>query len=406
MGARDTAMTLLQEAGRLLPALTKLRRHLHAHPELGFEEYATAALVAARLRRLGLRVRSHVGRTGVVAVLQGASRGPTLAFRACMDALPVTEPRHAPYASRSPGRAHACGHDAQVAILLGAVALLAPRASMLRGRVALIFQPAEELDAGARAMLADGLLQNPRLDAMVGFHGQPELPLGRVGVSPGPVMAAIDTFRLTIEGRGGHGALPHQTADPIVAAAAAVVGLQTVVSRGVDPREAAVVTVGCLRAGETSNVIPPRAELAGTVRALRPAVRRCVEARLRQVVERTCAALGTRARLDYRAMLPPLVNDPRWAARLRQAAAAVLGPRAVVTAAPSMGGDDFSHYLAHVPGCYVWLGERASGRPVRPWHHPAYDVDDRVIPIGAAVLAQVALDFLGDGGPAPRARPR
>lgn len=405
MGGPRSA-TLLQEARQLLPDLTRLRRHLHAHPELGFEEHETAALVAARLRRLGLRVRPHVGRTGVVAVLPGSRRGPTLALRATMDALPVTELRRVAYASRYPGRAHACGHDAQVAVLLGAAALLAPRAGILRGRVALIFQPAEEIDAGAQAMLADGLLKELAMEAIVGFHGQPELPLGQVGVRPGPVMAAIDTFRLIIEGQGGHGALPHQAADPIVAAASAILGLQTVVSRGVDPREAAVVTVGRVRAGETSNVIPPQAELAGTVRALRPTVRRRLEGRVRQVVERSCAALGTRARLDYHAMLPPLVNDPRWAARLRQAAAAVLGPRAVVAPTPSMGGDDFSHYLEHVPGCYAWLGERVPGRPMRPWHHPAYDVDDRVIPIGAAVLARVALDFLGDGGPAARARPR
>ncbi len=388
-----------------LPDLVAVRRDLHRHPELSGREERTAGLVAGRLRDLGLEVRTGVGGTGVLGVLRGSRPGPCVALRADMDALPIQEETGAPYASLVPGVMHACGHDAHTTCLLGAATLLAGRRDHLAGSVKFLFQPAEEDDRGAKAMLAAGALEDPAPTAICGLHTFPRLPAGQVGVTAGPLMAGIDTLAITVRGAAGHAAEPHRGVDAILAAAASVVGLQHIVSRRLDPQEPAVVTIGTFHAGLAPNILAPVAELRGTVRWMRPESRDRLPALIRETVTALCRAHGAEAEVRYERTLPPVINDAGVADRVRRAAARLLGADAVHPAEPTMGGDDFALYLEQVPGCYVWLG---TGDPARgatyDWHDPRYDIDERALAVGSALLAEVALELLGGEGGAAGAQ--
>ncbi len=388
-------MTTLAVPPALLADTIAVRRDLHAHPELAFQEHRTAGIVAARLRALGLDVHTGIGGTGVVGLLEGAQPGPTIMLRADMDALPMAEENDVPYVSQNPGVTHACGHDAHVAMLLGAAAVLRERAAELHGRVAFVFQPAEEGGGGARAMLADGLIARFAIERAYGLHITSELPSGTLGLRPGPLMASVDSFDLVVEGIGGHGAMPHRAVDPIVVAADLVGALQRVVSREIDPLEPTVLTIGAISGGTTYNVIPPRVALKGTVRTFTDATRQTLEGRVRHIAQHTCAAAHATCSLQWHPSYPVTVNDPRQAAFVRAALAAALGDERVLEIEPVMGSEDFSYFANAVPACFVFLGG-ADERHRFPNHHPAFDIDEAAL--AAGIEAHVAL-ALAAGAP-------
>lgn len=386
------AKSLLQEAQGISRRIVDLRRSIHRNPELSFEERETARLVAGTLAELAWTCREGVGGTGVVATLQGVGPGRTVALRADMDALPVDEETGLSFASRNPGVMHACGHDAHVACVLGAAMLLAGRRDSFAGRVKLIFQPAEEVDLGAKAVIRDGGLADPVPEAIFGVHCNPEIPVGKVGLRSGPLMAAIDNFSLAVLGRGGHGAYPHQCRDAVVAACALVMNLQTLASRRVDPLKPAVISVGSFHAGQANNIIAARAELEGTVRCLDPDVHAELPAAVERICRNTALTFGVEASLDYERMLPPLVNAPEMTAMVGGAVQALLGRGCLVDIAPSMGGDDFAIYLEKVPGAYVHLGVKPpEQQDVVGLHNGSFDIDEACLPLGAALLAHLAL---------------
>jgi hippurate hydrolase len=367
-----------------------IRRDLHAHPELGFEEHRTAALVAGRLRDLGLEVHTGIGGTGVVALLTGARPGPTVMLRADMDALPMPEENDVPYRSTVPGVTHACGHDAHVAMLLGAAAVLRARTGELAGRIAFVFQPAEEGGGGALAMLRDGLVGRFEIARAYGLHVSTVLPSGVFGTRPGPLMAAVDQFDLTVEGRGGHGAMPHLSVDPVVVAAEVVGALQRIVSREVDPVEPAVVTIGAINGGTTYNVIPPRVALKGTVRTFSEATRDGMEARIRRIAEHTCAGAGAACVLDWHPAYPVTVNDPAEAAFVQATFARTFGGARSIETPPIMGSEDFSYFAQEVPAAFAFLGGGDAAHAF-PNHHPAFDIDEGALAAGIAAHVALAL---------------
>lgn len=388
-GGYDLNGIFAEEARGLADELVKLRREFHMHPEIGFGELKTAEKAAAYLESLGYEVRRGVGRTGVVAVLKGATEGPTVALRADMDALPIQEQTEAPYASRNPGVMHACGHDAHVTCALGAARLLAAHRRELQGSVKVMIQPAEEIVGGAREMIAEGVLEDPHVDMIFGLHCEPQVPVGKVAVSAGPLMAAADLFSITVTGQGGHGAAPHLSRDPVVAAASIIMNLQTLVSRVKDPQQPAVLSVCSIHGGTAHNIIPEKIELSGTVRTFDRFLRDTIEQRMDRMIQLTAESLGVQAALTYKRGVSPVINDGRAAEIAAGAAKAVAGADAVVPAAATMGGEDFSLFLDHVPGCFMWLGVGNPGRGItHPWHSPCFDIDESALPIGAGVLAE------------------
>lgn len=387
----DPSRRLRDSSRALAPALIALRRDLHAHPELAFEERRTAGLVAAELGRLGIPHRTGVGRTGVLGMIEGGLPGPTLAIRADMDALPIQEETGLPFASAVPGKMHACGHDIHTVTLLGVAALLQEMAPQLAGRVALVFQPAEETLEGAAAMIADGAAEG--LDMALGFHNHPDMPVGSLGFVRGACLAAADRFDLVLRGRSGHAAHPYAAVDPIVAAAHFVTQAQTVVSREVRPLHPAVVTIGQSAGGTTYNIIPERVHLKGSVRTLHPAARDTAEAALRRLAEGIATGLRVTASMEYQRMVPPLVNDDRVLELAVAALAAQFGEAALLEGEPSMGSEDFSAFAERVPAFQLRIGAGAPGRADR-LHNADYQPDEACIPNGVEALSRIALDLL------------
>jgi len=381
---------MLEEARALAGRITAIRRDIHRHPELGFAVQRTAALAAQALAGLGARVRTGVGKTGVVADL-GPETGPIVALRADLDALPVQEASRAEYASCVPGRMHACGHDAHVACLIGAATLLARRD--LPATLRFLFQPCEEAEdeegvGGALRMVQDGAMDG--VSAVLGIHVDGELPTGRVGLEPGWANAAADTFRARLLGTGGHGAHPDRLVDPLWIAAQVLPALYAIPSRRVDPLRPCVLSLGVLRAGEAANVIPAEVCLEGTLRSFDPATRERLDAALEQALG-LARALGGDYRLEIVRGCPPLRNDPALAARVAELATAMLGPDAVAAPEQSMGADDFAYLADRAPGLMIRLGAVPPGEPPRKLHAPDFDIDEAALPIGAALLAQAAL---------------
>ncbi len=386
-------MDYVAEAKEIERDLIAWRRDLHRHPELGFAEVRTAGIIAHHLSELGLKVQTGVGRTGVVGLLEGRQPGSVVMLRFDMDALPITEENATDYVSQTPGVMHACGHDGHVAIGLGVATLLARHRSELSGSVKFVFQPAEEGMGGAVEMIKDGALQNPRPDVTLGLHIFNQLPLGLVAAGEGPVMAAAERFHCTVTGRGGHGAMPHQTVDAVVVAAQIVTVLQTVVSRNVDPAEPAVVSVGSLHAGSAFNIIAEQAELWGTIRTFDEAARQMVLRRVREVVEGTAHMLGASAQLGIEELTVAVVNDVAVSARVREAAARVVGAEHVSAQQRWMASEDMSYFLREVGGCFFFLGS-ARHPSEFPHHNPRFDFDEGVLPQGVAVLCETVASYL------------
>jgi amidohydrolase len=390
MRINDPERRIRELAERITPALVAIRRDIHAHPELAFEEVRTAGIVAAELARLGIPHRTGVGGTGVIGTIEGGRPGPTLAIRADMDALPIHEETGLDFASQVAGKMHACGHDIHTATLLGVAALLRDMAPMLAGRVRLVFQPAEEVLQGAAAMIADGATEG--VDLALGFHNQPDLPVGRFGFARGACLAASDRFDLVVRGKSGHAAHPYAAIDPIVAASSFVAQAQTVVSREIKPLHPAVVTIGQFTGGTTYNIIPERVHLKGTVRTLHEAARVTAEAAIRRLAAGLETAMRVECALDYQRLVPPLVNDDRVLGPVLAAVAAQFG-EVTDEGEASMGSEDFSEFAARAPAFHLRIGSGAPGRDDR-LHNAQYQPDEACIGNGVQALTRAALELL------------
>ena len=379
-----------------LQELIEVRRDLHAHPETAFQEVRTSGFVAARLRAMGLEARTGVGKTGVLATVQGSQSGRTVLLRADMDALPIQEENDVPYRSTIPGAMHACGHDCHTSMLLGVGQKLIQERASWPGTVKLVFQPAEEQGGGADAMIADGVLKSPTPDAAFGLHVWQDLDLGKVGVTSGPMMAAVDEFTITITGKGAHAAQPHLGVDPVLCAAHMVTALQAIASRETDPFRDVVVSVTQVHAGTAFNIIPPHATLNGTVRLFDTALWEELPDRFQRIVRGIAAAFDCRVELEYQRHNRPTINDPHMAALARAVAVDVVGEENVVDDLRTMGGEDFSAFLAEVPGCFIAIGSRNAAKGlIHGHHHPRFDVDEGCLRIGAEILLRTARRFLG-----------
>lgn len=372
-----------------------IRRQIHAQPELGFEVGVTSKLVATLLAEWGYEVHTGIGRSGVVGQLKRGSGTRRLGIRADMDALPIVEATGLPYASREPGKMHACGHDGHTAILLAAAKAIADKPDF-DGTLNLIFQPDEENLCGARAMIEDGLFERFPCDAIFALHNMPGVPAGSFRVLPGPVSLSSDVADVTVRGVGGHGAMPHRARDPIAAAAAIVTALQTVVARNVAPDDTAVVSVGFIRGGATHNVIPETVTLGLNVRAARPDTRTLVEQRIREIVALTAQAHGVEAEIDYRQLTPPMVNTEAETLLAQRVCTELVGADNVVTQAPKglNGSEDFAWMLNAVPGCYLILGNGEGEFGGCMVHNPGYDFNDAVLPLGAAAWVRLVQTYL------------
>lgn len=386
---------VLLAANEIAPSVIADRRAIHQEPELAYREQKTAALVARRLRELGLEVRTGVAETGVIGVLRGAQAGKTVLLRADMDALPIQEDSDLPYASRHPGVMHACGHDAHTAILLGVARLLAGRRDQQRGSVKFMFQPAEEGGAGAKRMIDEGLMESPVVDAAFALHVAADREVGKVALRAGPATAASDRFTIVVRGKGGHAARPQSTVDPIVVAAYIVTALQTLVSREVSPAQQAVVTVGSLTAGTAANIIPDTATIDGTVRTYNADVQAHMQVRIGELSRGLASGMRATAEVDYRVGYPSLVNDPEMVTLVRDAVAETLGPDAAGEREPVMGGEDFSYVLERVPGAMFFLGIRdPSWKTAGSLHTASFALSEDALPIGVAALTATALRYL------------
>ncbi|MGO4393327.1 M20 aminoacylase family protein [Variovorax sp. M-6] len=377
--------------------MVALRHHLHAHPELAFEEFATSDLVAARLAEWGYAVDRGLGGTGVVGSLRVGKGSRVLGLRADMDALPIHEETGLPYASKAQGKMHACGHDGHTAILLAAAQHLAKERGF-DGTLHLIFQPAEEGLGGGRKMIEDGLFERFPCDAIFALHNMPGYPVGSFGFMGGPFMASSDSVTITVKGRGGHGSAPHLAADPVVAAAHIVLALQTIVSRNVDPREMAVISVGAIHGGDAPNVIPGSVLMRLTVRAYRPEIRAMLRERITQLVQAQAATLGVQAEVDYHWRYPALVNDVASTEFARQVAVDWLGEEGLIPGLqPLTGSEDFSFMLEQCPGSYLIVGNgvgETHGSGGCMVHNPGYDFNDACLPIASTYWVKLAQRFL------------
>jgi len=395
-------ISFLADAQALADELTAIRRDLHMHPELGFQEFRTAGIVAEQLNELGYEVITGVGQTGVVGLLQGGLPGErTVLLRFDMDALPIEEANDVPYRSQTPGVMHACGHDAHVAVGLGVAKLLAKHQAALPGTIKLMFQPAEEGVGGAIAMIKDGVLDRigPPADRAIGLHVSSMHPLGTAAMRTGPMMAAAAALTITVHGHGGHGAMPHDTVDAVVVAAQIIVALQTIVARNVDPDATGVVTIGSITAGNAGNVIAETATMRGTIRSFTPEVKAILRRRVPEVAMGIAAALGATAEVEITDGVDATVNAEAPTQVMQEAVASVLGADNIDMNFRTTGGEDFSAVLARVPGNFFFLGARNEELGfVAPHHNPRFDIDERCLPQGVAILCDAAQQILAGKG--------
>jgi amidohydrolase len=380
-------MTALEQAQHLFDQLVTWRRDFHMHPELGCEEHRSSDTIAGILRGLGFAVHQGMAKTGVVGLLRNGE-GPVIMTRVDMDALPIQEENDVPYASKIPGCMHACGHDAHMAMGLGIATLMAKHRNTWKGTLKMIFQPGEEGMNGAEIMVRQGVLENPRPDAILAIHIWNYLPLGTIAATNGPVMAAAESWHATIIGKGGHAAQPHKTIDPVVIAAMTVNNLQTIVSRNVGGRETVVVTVGSLNAGDAFNVIPPTAELKGTIRTYAPHVRETVIKRLTEIVHGTASMMGAEAKLEWMPNTPAVINDKKITGLVQTAVQDLFGVDALETEERTMSGEDAAFFLQEVPGSYLFIGSAPIGAKGIAHHNPHFDIEEQALVNGVAVVVE------------------
>ncbi len=387
--------SLYRDAQEIFEYTRGLRRDFHRYPELGFQEVRTAGIVGRELRQLGLEVTTGIARTGVVGLLEGGKPGPVLLLRFDMDALPIREETGAEYASTHPGVMHACGHDGHTAVGLTVARLLRKYQAELPGTLKFVFQPAEEGLGGAEGMIAEGVLENPAPARTLSLHLWNHQPVGWLGISSGPELAAAEYFKVRVTGKGGHGALPHEAVDPVLAAAQIVTALQGIVARNVSPLESAVVSVTTVHGGEAFNIIPPAVELQGTIRTFQPAVRARVLERFEQVNRGVGGAMGCAVEVAVQRLTPAVINEAETARRVRQAAAQVLPGHVIDENFLTMGSDDMAFMMERVPGCYFFVGSANPGKGLdAAHHHPRFDFDEQALPQAAALMAGAVVKIL------------
>lgn len=375
--------------------LIGIRREIHMYPELGFEEVKTSRLISEWLERFGLEVQKGVAGTGVIGLLRGKSQGKTVAIRADMDALPIEELNEVPYASKIKGKMHACGHDAHVTILLGVARIFSSLRDQIKGNIKWIFQPAEEGGGGGKRMVEEGVLENPRVDAIFGAHVFPQIEIGKVGICKGKALASADRFIIKLIGQSGHAASPHLAKDPILAAGHLITQIHSIVSREVDPLESAVITIGKVSGGTAFNIIPDEVELLGTVRALSPEIQEKMKKRIEEVVRGVTQAFGMRYDFEYEYGYPVLINEPEMIQLVASACAKGIGEENIVEVPPSMGAEDFAFYLEKVPGAFFRLGIRNESKGVvHPYHNSRFDIDEDVLPFGVEMFIRIVDRFL------------
>ena len=388
-------INFLQEAQAEFAYTRSLRRDFHRYPELGFQEYRTAEIVARELTTLGLEVSTGIAETGVVALIEGASSGPVLLLRFDMDALPVQEETGAEYASENSGIMHACGHDGHTAIGLTVARILQRHYQELAGTVKLVFQPAEEGLGGAERMVAEGVLDNPRPDSSLALHLWNELPIGTLAFTPGPFMAASETFKIILTGRGGHGAMPHTTRDPISAAAQILNGIQTIISRELNPLDSAVISVTSIHGGHTFNVIPSQVEMEGTIRTFKPEVRLNVLQRFQELVVGIASVFGCEAEVRIKAITPAVINDPALTKLASEVAHSIFPDHNILNNYQNMVSEDMAFLMQDLPGSYFFVGsQNASLGFNASHHHPRFDFDEQALIHASALMAGIAATIL------------
>lgn len=388
----------LAEAKDIFPYTQKLRRDFHAHPELGFEEVRTAGIVAEELRKLGIEVTTGVARTGVIGIIEGNGPGPVVLLRFDMDALPIVEETGASYASQTTGVMHACGHDGHTAVGLSVAQILNKHKNDWAGTVKLVFQPAEEGLGGAREMVKDGVLENPRPDYSMGMHVWNDRPFGEIAVTSGPMMAAAEMFSIHLSGKGAHGASPHLGLDPIVAAGQIITALQTIVARNVDPLETAVVSITAVNGGTAFNIIPPAVEMKGTIRTYLPEVREMVLRRTEEIVYGIAEAMGCQAEIVIEDVTPAVINDAKLSALVNQVRAELLPESVDISGLRTMGSEDMAYLMDDIPGCYFFVGSKNEAEElVFGHHHPKFDFDERALESGVALITAAAFKVLNGG---------
>lgn len=384
-----------EQSEKLFDWLVEIRRDLHAHPEVGLQEVRTSAKIAQHLRELGLEVKTGIGTTGVVGLLRGASPGRTIAIRADMDALPITEETGLPFASQNKGVMHACGHDGHVAMALGAARILSGLRQHIRGNVKFIMQPAEENYGGAKDLVNEGVLDDPKVDAIIALHLDSHEPCGKLVIKPGPMGASVDAFMISINGKGGHSSEPQDCVDPIHVAAHVIIALQTMISRTFDARDPVVLSVCSIQGGTAFNVIPESVHFGGTVRTLSKEHQKKMSEKMEQVIRGVTSTWG--ATCDFTYVRGALVtsNDPGMADFMKGVATEIWGTDGVIEMTkPHMGSEDYCYFLEKVPGAIGMLGARKEGRDEYPNHHPKFDFDERCLPRGAELFAAASLKFL------------
>jgi len=388
---------LIGLAEALKDQVVRWRRDFHQHPETGYEEFRTSKIVAEHLASLGLEVKSNVGKTGVVGILRGEEPGPTIGLRADMDALPIQDQKTVSYCSQVPGKGHLCGHDAHTSMLMGAAQLLVSLGRPKRGNIKFVFQPAEEGLAGAKAMMDDGVLENPKVDAMAGLHVFPALPTGSIAVTKGEAFASADSIKIKIIGNGGHAARPHEAVDAITVSAQVISALQHVASRLVDPLEPVVVTIGKIQGGFMGTAIAPEVEMIGTVRTLSPSLRDKMPQFIENIIRGVTQSFGAEYEFKYNIGYPIVLNDEGMVDFLTKTSERLFGEKRWDYVKPSTGGEDFAFYSESVPSVFFRLGvSNKQEYTSYPLHHPKFDLDEEALPYGVAMLSAVALSYLSD----------
>lgn len=379
----------------ITPMLTEILHDLHRHPELGFEEYYTAERVAGFLREWGYEVTTGIGGTGVIGILHGTEEGPTFAIRACLDALEIPEQTGVPYASEKPGKMHACGHDGNMTVTLGAAKILSEYKDVLNGNLKFIFQPAEENTGGAAKMVEAGCMNNPDVDAIITPHIWHTLPKGHLGMKAGPVMASSDLFTLRLHGVAGHVAWPHLCVDPLPGAAELILAIQRIVSREIDPMIPALISIGKVEYGTAPNIITETVTLAGTVRTFDSEVRDFIQQRIREIAEGITKASRMTYTLEYDRVMPPLANDPALVEFATDVLKRAFGDEAVTAEyASTMGCEEFSVYLDYAPGIFMLIGSQEADKPLVELHNPKFLFPEECLPIGVKALCEIALNYL------------
>lgn len=384
-----------QIAEEIFDDIVNIRRTLHRNPELGFQEFKTAELICKHLDALGIPYEKNIAQTGVVGFLEVDKHAKTLLMRADMDALPMQEESDCPFKSENPGKMHACGHDAHVAIVLGAATILSRMKDKLECNIKFVFQPAEEVEGGAEPMIAAGIMENPKVDAAVGGHVSNGVPAGKIGIKYGEMMACPDDFHMDIHGRGGHGAYPHNCIDPIAIGIQILTAWNALSARYTTPLEKHLISTNVFQAGTCFNVIPDTVHIEGTVRVFNEDLRQQLARRMKEIAEHIAAAFGAECEFEYVFRYPPLVNDKEMTDQFRESAEALLGVENVVELTePSMGGEDFAYFGSIVPSCFINYGTGNADKGItQPWHNSKFSIDEEGIKTGMAALAKFALDF-------------